>query len=172
VAVVDSLHLSGDPRVAALLLAEAVEGVTPADLAAAPVGEGAHGDLPVSGVSMLYAERGQPSQRWTWPGELRVVDGEVSVGVRPMRPEQIVAEETTQHPTCHGDNGAGVYADDGRLAGIVVAARGSGICADTFILAPVAALVEEALAELGVSAATPAEPAGVGPGRERGAVPQ
>ena len=97
---------------------------TPFDSAlAAPLTEGGEVELRARGVSVGFVPRGDRSTRWTW--EARVVAQHAgSIDVEMDRSKAPTAN-------CHGDNGAGIYRNDGSLLGIVVAASGDDACVDS-----------------------------------------
>jgi hypothetical protein len=105
---------------AALRLAEPVRGVTPVDLASAPLHRALCG---VQSVAYQYVLDGDPSERWSWQG---------CVGT-----DAWLAAKTGA-PNCHGDIGAGAFVPSGALLGIVVDARTEGLCSREERLATVA----------------------------------
>lgn len=85
----------------------------------------------VRSVSMGFAQRGEPVERWVWGGVLEASpDGELEVA-----PDYV--DGTRHGPSCHGDNGAGVFTEDGALVGLVVRTSGKTElgCAERLVLA-------------------------------------
>lgn len=85
----------------------------------------------VRSVSMGFAQRGEPVERWVWGGVLEASpEGELEVV-----PDHV--DGTRQGPSCHGDNGAGVFTEDGALVGLVVRTSGKTElgCAERLVLA-------------------------------------
>ncbi len=123
-------EIAGEEALAALRLREPVRGLVPADL------HDEHDGCGLTSVAPLYVVRGDARGRWLWSGCL----------------EGDELEATKAPPNCHGDGGAGAFAEGGALVGVAIgpgSQRDEIGCANGHRIAAVAARPEffdEALA--------------------------
>lgn len=122
------VELDHDPRLAALVLDEVVEGIEPVSVVT-PEGD----QCDVQSISYRYvAGEDEPLDRWVWSGCY-------TAETQALRPRD-------GEPNCHGDSGAPAFDHDGDLLGVVVAASGHEICIDEVVLAvPDSGAYDEAL---------------------------
>lgn len=127
-AVDQIVPLTRDPRIAALVLEEPIEGVEPASIASPDRDE-----CGVQSISYLYvAGPDAPLSRWIWSGCYTA--------------ETHAVEPVEGEPNCHGDSGAPVFDEDGDVIGVVVAASGFDVCISEVTLAgPDSGAYDEAL---------------------------
>jgi hypothetical protein len=107
--------LESDPRLAAVVLEEPVEGIEPASIA-----EVDRDLCEIDSVSYRYVYGDDVSDRWVWSGCLAAEN------------DQLVPDDGG--PNCHGDSGAPAFTKRGDLVGIVVAATGGSPCIDSVVL--------------------------------------
>lgn len=116
--------LQGHTSLVALVLDPPVVDIEPAKSTEATEG------CAFESISYLHGSRDAEGGRWSWSGCL-------TEGSR-LTPEH-------GEPNCHGDLGAGVFDPEGKLVGITIATDPGPVCAAALLLAPTAAIFDEAM---------------------------
>lgn len=123
VVIEDNPAIAREDALAALRLATPVKGLVPADL------RDEHDGCGITSVAPLYVLRDDPRGRWLWSSCL--AGDELEASALP--------------PNCHGDGGAGAFAEGGALVGVAIgpgAARDELGCTKGHRIAGVAARSE------------------------------